>query len=76
MDWSLAGVAVHLLVCWRIVVAVSGAMLVVWLISKAVDFNTAYLSYAMLVGSLFIGIAWEINARSKRRQANQADIQA
>ena len=74
MDWSLAGVAVHLLKYWRIVIAVSGALLVAWLISKAVDFNTAYLSYTMLVGSLFVGIAWEINARGKRRQANQADI--
>jgi hypothetical protein len=76
MDWSLAGVAVHLLKYWRIVIAVSGALLVAWLISKAVDFNTAYLSYTMLVGSFFVGIAWEINARRKRRQANQPDIQA
>jgi len=66
MDWSLAGTMLNLLVFWRVVVAVGGAMLVAWAISKAVDFNTAYLSYALLIGSLVAGIRWEI--LSKRRQ--------
>ena len=70
MDWGIAGIAIHILVFWRVVVAASVAMFAAWLISKAADFNTTYLSYAMLVGSLFVGVAWEINTRRKRRQTN------
>ena len=70
MDWGIAGIAMHLLVFWRVVVVASVAMFAAWLISKAANFNTAYLSYAILVGSLFAGIAWEINTRRRQRQAN------
>lgn len=34
-------------------------MLVVSAISKAADFNAAYLSYTLLIGSLVAGSRWE-----------------
>ena len=73
MDWSLAGALVHFLIFWRVVVAVGAAMLVAWAISKVADFNTAYLSYAMLVGSLAGGIRWEV--LSRRHRASQGETQ-
>ena len=53
---------------WRVSVAVAVAMFTAWLVSKATTANTAYLSYAMLGGSLILGIIWEVKVRRSRRR--------
>ncbi|MBW8721221.1 MAG: hypothetical protein JF626_04780 [Polaromonas sp.] len=48
---------------WRVMVALGVALAIAWALSCIVSFDTAYLSYALLVLGLVFGVVWHVHQR-------------
>lgn len=57
--FGLVMLALAVTICWwRVCLSFALALLVAWVISKVVSVNTAWLSYALLLGGLVGGVIW------------------
>lgn len=57
---------------WRVMAALGLALAIGWGLSYAVSFNTGYLSLALLVPGLVLGIVWHV--RQRRSVAKDKDV--